>query len=128
MPSESSFSLDGEFDTGAAGMSVMTEHLPDGVAVQSDGQRWKVASKAGTVKYVKSEGEFVATSDENPAGLKLTYVRSTGLFQGSFQLYEEKSETKLKKHRVTVFGAVVNGVGYGTATIKKIGSIPVVIE
>jgi hypothetical protein len=29
---------------------------------------------------------------------------------------------KLKKHKATVTGVLINGIGYGTATIKKVGT------
>ena len=34
---------------------------------------------------------------------------------------------KLKKVSATVNGVVVDGVGYGSAVIKKVGTMPVVI-
>jgi hypothetical protein len=36
-------------------------------------------------------------------------------------------DSKLKKHKATVEGVLIDGVGYGTATIKKVGSWSVAI-
>ena len=38
------------------------------------------------------------------------------------------SAVELKSFSATVNGVVVDGLGYGTATIKKFGSVPVTIE
>ena len=35
---------------------------------------------------------------------------------------------KSKKYTAVVNGAVLDGVGYGTATIKKLGSVPVMVK
>jgi hypothetical protein len=35
---------------------------------------------------------------------------------------------KLKKHKATVTGVLIDGIGYGTATIKKIGSWAIEIK
>ena len=35
---------------------------------------------------------------------------------------------KLKKHKASVSGVLVDGVGYGTATIKKLGSWTIAIR
>ena len=93
----------------------------------ANGGRWTLP-KAGNVMYSRSEEGFVETSEENPSGLKLTHSAKTGTFKGTFKVYSEVTETRLKKYTATVTGAVTDGVGYGTATIKKVGSMPVVIE
>ena len=54
----------------------------------------------------------------NRSGLKLSYTPKTGLFKGSFKVYALES-SKLKKYTVNVTGVVVNGAGYGQATMKK---------
>lgn len=125
LPSEASFSLEGEFE--ADDPPILDEWLPGGVDIAANGARWTLP-KAGTVKYSRVDEAFVATSEENPSGLKLSFAAKTGTFKGSFKAYGELSETRLKKYTATVTGGVVDGVGYGTATIKKIGSVPVVIE
>ena len=62
------------------------------------------------------------------SGLKLTFTAKTGLFKGSFKVYAIDAKGKLKSFSATVNGVVVDGLGYGTATIKKFGSVPVTIE
>ena len=63
----------------------------------------------------------------DPSGLKLTYKEKDGSFSGSFKVYAEQNG-KLKATSVTVKGFLLEGVGYGTATIKKVGSVEVAIE
>ena len=122
---EAEFSLEGEFELEDA--EILSEYLPQGVALTIAGRTWKTP-KAGRVKYDRKEEDFVATADENPSGLKLTCALRAGTFKGSFKVYAAVSETRLKTYTATVTGAVVDGVGYGTATVKKVGSLPVKIE
>ena len=96
-----------------------TEFLPDGMAAASQ-------PKAGTVKY--KNGAFdTSKAGENPSGLKLTYTAKNGSFKGSFNVYAIDGG-KLKKVKMTVTGVLVNGKGYGTASVKKLGSVPVSIK
>lgn len=66
---------------------------------------------------IAKKGEFTVTEGKkgagivNPSGLKLTYVKG-----------------KLKKHKATVEGVLVNGIGYGTITIKRIGTWVVTVK
>lgn len=110
-----------------------TTTLPDGVLVAVSGKRWTLP-KAGRVALKKGAtavneldlGKF----KDNPSGLKLTYAAKTGTFKGSFALYQDVTASgrpKLKKISVTVNGTVIGGVGYGSAVIKNIGSMAVVI-
>ena len=102
---------------------------PDGTEIDASTSRWKLP-KADSVRFVKDEGWAIAEGKDygNPAGLKLTYSEKTGLFKGSFKVFSETEEGRSKKYTATVTGAVVDGVGYGTATIKKVGSLPVKVE
>ena len=69
-----------------------------------------------------------------PAGLdsatvfseKLSYKKSTGLFKGSFKVLPSGGAKRTKK-TAAVNGAVVKGVGYGSAVIKKYGALPVTV-
>ena len=66
----------------------------------------------------------------NPSGLSLKYKSKKpkdGLISGSFYAYTLLNG-KLKKVAVSVSGVLVNGIGYGSAYIKKVGSVPVTIE
>ena len=99
------------------GMEVLSEFLPDGIEVEWTGKKLKVP-KAGKVKYSKAEEDFVSTSEENPCGLKLK-VSKKGVVSGSFKIYVEKSETKVK-----AYTAKVSGTRGGTLRVKvnKAGS------
>ena len=83
---------------------VLSEFLPDGIEVQWTGSKL-VVPKAGKVKYRKKEGDFVATSEDNPCGLKLK-VSKSGSVSGSFKVYVEKSEKKLKSYTAKVSGTL----------------------
>jgi hypothetical protein len=88
--------------------------LPDGVEVAQKKGKWTVP-KAGKVKYKNGAWDI---SGENPSALKLSYKSKTGAFTGSFNVYGLVNG-KMKKYSVKVSGVVVNGVGYGTASLKK---------
>ena len=81
-----------------------------------------VGSSPYTVKTVDA-----AKLQDNPAALKLKFKSKNGTFSGSFKAYVDVNG-KLKATTVAVSGVLVNGVGYGTATIKKVGSVPVTVE
>ena len=51
----------------------------------------------------------------------------TGKTEAVYQ-YTRDCLQKLKKAKVDVSGVLIDGVGYGTATIKKAGSVAVTIE
>ena len=107
--------------------------LPKGETVSVSGKKWVVADglKAAKIAYKKGEltiaegkkGQGVA----NASGLKLTYKAKDGSFKGSFTAYAIV-KGKLKKHKATVEGVLINGIGYGTATIKKVGSWAIEIK
>ena len=105
--------------------AVLTGYLPDGVSVTQSGTRW-ILPKAGKIamkKIVIDESK----AGENPAALKLTYKAKDGSFKGSFKVYADLGG-KLKATTVSVTGVMVGNVGYGTATVKKLGSVPVTIK
>ena len=54
-------------------------------------------------------------------------MEKDGRFSGSFKVYANVNG-KLKETSVLVSGFVVNGKGYGMATVKKVGSIPIRLE
>ena len=125
LPSSLSFLFMGEPDL--SGMEVLYDFLPWEV-VLATGSRW-TAPAAGNVKYDRGEDTFVDTKDSlNPAGLKLTYVTKTGAFKGSFKLYATDASGRLKKLTANVSGVMVGRQGYGTATVKGLGSWPVAIQ
>lgn len=108
----------------------LTAYLPDGLSVES-GARWTVAGGARPGKVVYQRGTAnvdAAKLGANPSALKLTYKAKDGSFKGTFKVYADNGG-RLKATTVNVTGVVLDGVGYGTATIRKpAGSIPVTIE
>ena len=99
----------------------------DDVAVRMNGQKFDV-DKAGTVKLLRDKtGLDLSKAGTNPSRLKLSYTMKTGVFKGSFTLYT-LADGKLKKVPVVVTGVVLGGRGYGTASVRKVGSWPVTIE
>lgn len=102
---------------------------PDGTEIDASTSRWKMP-KADAVKFSKDDGWYVQEGKEygNPAGLKLTYTPRTGQFKGSFKVFAVTESGKSKKYTAKVTGMVVDGVGYGTALIKNVGSLPVKVE
>ena len=109
------------------------EVLPYGESVSVSGKKWVVAGGAKAAKIAYKKGELTITEGKkgqgvaNASGLKLTYKSKDGSFTGSFTLYAiEKG--KLKKHKATVTGVLIDGIGYGTATIKKVGTWAIEIK
>ena len=106
------------------GYEVLTEYFPDGISCEWTGKKLK-APKAGKVKYSKKEEDFVATSDENPCGFKVSINKKKGTVKGSFKVYCAKSEKKLKSYRAS-FSGTLGGIIY--ITIKKVGSFTATFE
>lgn len=113
----------------------LVDLLPTGAGAEPVvlvGGKWNFA-RASTVKWAKpkdaSEKELVVdvgTNGEksNRSGMKLTYVPKKGSFKGSFKVYalaKAGSATKLMQYRVGVTGIVADGVGRGTAVLKRTG-------
>ena len=120
-----SFSIDDEFPETIDGYEVLSEFLPDGVALEWNGKTLK-APKAGKVKYSKKDGGFVDSKDsENPSGLKAKYNKKRGTISGSFKVYVAKSEKKLKSYSAKYSGKIggtikitVKGKSVATATVE----------
>ena len=97
------------------------DYLPVGVSVAQNGVKWVVANGAKAGKVVldrKTGGVNTAKLGTNPSGLKLTYKAKTGSFKGSFKAYA-KVNGRIKSYSFSVTGVLVDGVGYGTAILKK---------
>ena len=103
----------------------MSDYLPDGVPVTQNGAKW-VVPKAGKIALKKGVVDD-SKAGENPSALKLTYKAKDGSFKGSFKVYADVGG-KLKTTTVNVMGVMVGGVGYGTATVKKVGNVSVKVE
>ena len=104
--------------------TVIADYIPDGAKVTSNGGKW-VLPKAGKVVY-KNGAVDESKLGENPSGLKLTYKAKDGSFKGSFKVYFVNG-AKAKATTVNVTGVVIDGVGYGTATVKGKGEAEVTI-
>jgi len=103
---------------------VLVEYLPCDVPVVQSGTKWTLP-KAGRLS-VKKDVLDDSKAGENPSGLKLT-LKKDGSFGGSFKVYYLENG-KLKSKAANVAGLVIDGVGYGTATIKGVGSTTISIE
>ncbi len=118
-------------DTAAAAAAwggVMAAYLPDGVAVKQSGTKWIVAEGAKPGKITMKNGVVdESKAGANPSGLKLTVKTKDGSYKGSFKSYSE-SGGKLKSTSVNVTGVMINGKGYGSATVKKMGGVSVMVE
>ena len=117
--------VDGELPPGT-----VTELLPTSVVAAVSGGKWRFA-KAAKVKWSKIKGSnpaeyelAVDTSKDrtNLSGLSVSYTPKTGVLKGSFKVYalvESRGRIKLKKYGATLAGAVIDGTGRGTATVKS---------
>ena len=124
------FVLDVEGLCELLGDDTYAEYLPDGLSVAQSGAKWVVegGAKAGKVVVNKKTGEIDESKlGANPSALKLSFKAKTGAFSGSFRAYTNV-KGKPKATTVSVTGLVVDGVGYGVATVKKLGSASVRVE
>ncbi len=122
---EATFQMEDFFDLDGADSGFS----PDGTAIDASSGLWRLP-KADGVKFSKDDGWYVQDGKDygNPAGLKLKYTAKTGRFTGSFKVFAVTDAGKSKKYSAKVTGVVVGGVGYGAATVKKVGSMPVKVE
>ena len=101
------------------------EYFPDGMVITASGTKW-ILPRAGKVALKNGEVDE-SKLGENPSGLKLAYRAKDGTFSGSFKVYMDY-RGKPRATVVSVAGVMIDGVGYGTATIRKVGSVPITIE
>ena len=123
------FRIDADELCGLFGDSKYAEYLPDGVSVEQKGTKWIVAggAKTGKVQVGKDGKVDEVKAGANPSALKFTYRVKGGIFNGSFKAYMSVNG-KPKALTVNVTGVLIDGKGYGTATIKRMGSVAVTIE
>lgn len=120
------FSLAEEFNFD--GLDVEEELLPVDVPIGVIGARWSMP-RADSVKFMREDGAWEITRDNgNPAGLALSYLVKNGTFKGTFKVYGVTEDGKSRKLSAKVFGGMMDGIGYGSAFIKGVGSVPVTIE
>ena len=102
--------------------------LPADVEVAVSGARWSTP-KADKVTFSAEDGGYtVLTEYGNPSGLTLAASSAKGTFKGKFKVFAVTEADKSKKYTAVVNGVILDGVGYGTANIKKIGSVPVTVK
>ena len=120
------FGIDADAFAAAWGRRTLP-YLPNGVAITEAGGRWTLP-KAGKVVYERGTTNVDPTkAGENPSALKLTYKAKDGTFKGSFKAYADVNG-KPKATTVNVTGVMIGNVGYGAATVKKVGGVPVTID
>ena len=125
LKADAKFRIDADAFSAAWGQRALP-YLPDGMAVTQSGAKWTLP-KAGKVQKAKDGTIDTSKLGDNPSGLKLTYKAKDGSFKGSFKVYADNAG-KLKATTVNVSGVVIDGIGYGTATVKNVGSVEVGIE
>jgi len=133
LPAGSVFALDAESLAELVGDDTYADYFPIEIPVEQVGTKWVVmpdekgkAAKTGKVVLAKDGTVDETKLGENPSALKLTYSAKTGAFKGSFAAYVD-SKGKPKAVTVNVSGVMVGDCGYGTASVKKSGSIPVLV-
>ena len=108
------------------GDATYAAYLPNDVPVTQSETRWTLP-KAGKVQVGKDGTVDPAKLLDNPSALKLTYKAKDGSFKGSFKAYAD-ANGKPKATTVNVAGVLVDGIGYGAATVKKVGGVGVTIK
>jgi len=105
--------------------NVLAEYLPDGVEVSQSGTKWTLP-KAG--KLAMKNGEIdVSKAGDNASALKLSYKAKDGSFKGSFKVYADVGG-KLKATSAKVAGVMIDGRGYGTASVKDVGGAAITVS
>ena len=112
----------GEGDLYASVPEAIAE-TPLEVAVAFNGKKFD-AGKAAKVSCKNGVLAVDTAKGTNVSGLKLKYTK--GALKGSFTVYAVTGG-KLVKNKFTVAGVVVDGVGYATATSRKLPTIPVLL-
>ena len=118
--------------------TVLSDYLPNGAEVLPNGKKWVVmpdaagkALKTGSIVWDGKNGVVKTEKSKidgfNVSGLKFTYTATTGVFKGSFKVFEIV-KGGLKAVTANVTGVVVDGVGYGTVRVDKSGTVAAVIE
>ena len=119
-------------------VTVLSDYLPNGAEILPNGKKWVVmpdatgkALKTGSLVWDRKNGVINVEKSKidgyNVSGLKLTYTATTGVFKGSFKVFEIVKGS-LKTVTANLSGIVVDGVGYGTAKVGKFGTVAVMIE
>ena len=120
------------------GYMLVRSALPNDFAfpLASSGRKFSLP-KGKTPKYVKSKDasgqdcyvlDMGGEDNPNVSMLKLSYQHKTGLFKGTFTIYASSGpvvsygpKPKFKKSKIQVVGLVIDGKGYGVASMKGTG-------
>jgi len=119
-----------DLPTGLA--DALAEFLPIYEEFTSADGKWTF-KKTPKIKFTKgvfdqeAYDKDIAKGKTNNSGVKLTLTKKNGTFKGTFQVYTLTDKGSVKKNKATVNGIMVNGIGYGSAVIKKFGAMPVLI-
>ena len=104
-----------------------TDYLPLSQPFTSASSRWTFARK-GTLRYVRTTGDFVMSATDNPSGLKLTYKSANGFFKGTFTVYTKRNGVSIKRYTAKVSGFMVEDSGEGIVTINRVGTFACTIS
>ena len=104
-----------------------TEYLPMHFEVRIDTAGKWVLPKAGKVGLNQYGQVSHRKLGENPAALLLDYNAADGTFKGTFNAYVNKHGWP-KPFGVQVNGVILGKTGYGTASVKGFGSVPVILH
>ena len=104
-----------------------TEYLPNGMRIQTtDEGKWMTPPSGKLILDQYGHANRKKLGD-NPSGLTLDYHPNDGTFKGTFKVYVSKRGWP-KPWTVQIQGVMVDGLGYGTAFVKGIGSVPVLLN
>lgn len=109
--------------------------IPSGSAaepVSVQGEKWVAAAKPAKLK--SKNGEWVLDtgadgSKSNLSALKISFNKKMSTFKGSFTVYADTGDKKLKKFKFAFAGVVAEGSGTGEAVCKSQGvTVPVSVK
>ena len=105
----------------ASQLGVVAERSEDNV------RRWidKFRTVLKDLEFHQKEGDFITTSDDNPCGLKGSINKKSGKVSGSFKVYVQKSEKKVKSYSAKISGYLGSDI---TVTVKKAGTFGATLE
>ena len=108
--------------SGAAAQAAST----DAALVPSARLRIDAAALAAAIPGFREDLTFPSGLDGDPAKLRLR-LRKDGTFSGSFRVYAVRGR-RVRSVSVILRGAVLDGVGCGSARIPGVGLLPIAIQ
>ncbi|MBQ5530673.1 MAG: hypothetical protein IIT98_01540, partial [Kiritimatiellae bacterium] len=106
----------------ASGDAVAGEDAVVGKAAVADAETWTLSAGGEQVASLGWNGSRF--SGDKAVSAKVSYVKSTGVFSGSYKVATTSANGKAKKTTVKFSGVFVDGVGYGAT---KGAAVPVVL-